>query len=214
MKPLEASSLRSNLRTWAVPSCHLPAVAHVLHDVLPNEPWDPHFLGQRLQTTYFDTANFRLRKARVEADRYLTLRLRCYRSPDGSEMYALSAKTEAEKFRQEVQPADAEYMLSGQDGGEMLLGHLPAHLLARAQELLQDEGLEPVVTVCCRRYAVEDSDERFTLDVEVSTDTGRCLGYAVREYKSTDRQAPPPVPLLGIALRPIKLSKFLWATSP
>jgi hypothetical protein len=213
MKPLPTSNLRVNLCTWAVPACHLPAVAHFMHDVLPNEPWDPHFLGQHLKTTYFDTANFRLRRARKQGDRYLTLRVRCYHSPDGAVVAALSAKTEQDKFRTEIQPELTEAMLQGSSGGAMLLEHLPAHLLARAQELIADEDLDPVATVCCRRYAVEDSDDRFTLDVEVCTDTGKCFPASVLEYKSTGEQAQAPAPLLAVGLRRIKLSKFLWATN-
>jgi hypothetical protein len=32
------------------------------------------------------------------------------------------------------------------------------------------------------------------------------------EFKSTPPDAGPPQPLTALALRPIKLSKFLWAT--
>jgi hypothetical protein len=208
--PLPASSLRQNIATWAVPAWHLPAVAHVLHDALPNEPWDPHFLGQRLETTYFDTPAFALRKARQKNNRYLTLRIRCYRSPDGGELYALSAKTESEKWRVELAPQKAEMLLGAP---ALLVEELPGHLLARWQEMAGEDELVAVVTICCRRYAVEDSEDRFTLDVAVATDTGRCLPFGVLEYKSTDGEARPSVPLLSIGLRPIKLSKFLWATA-
>ena len=71
--------MRTNLGTWAVPTDRLPCVAGVLLDVLPAEMYDPSFRGQALETTYFDTADFDLRKARVGKDRYLTLRVRCYR---------------------------------------------------------------------------------------------------------------------------------------
>ena len=204
MQPLPASTLRRNLGTWAVPPALLPAVAHVLHDALPNEAFDPHFLGQRLRTTYLDTPAFALRKARVRGDHYLTLRLRCYQAPDGGETYALSAKTEAEKWRKELSPAWTEQDLDAV---------LPGHLLARLQELTGGEPLAGVVAVCCRRYAVEDEEERLTLDCDVSTDTGKVLPFAVLEHKSRDPGALPPGPLARIALRPVKLSKFLWATS-
>jgi hypothetical protein len=211
VKPLPAAGLRANLATWAVPACRLPAVAHVLHDALPNEVWDPHFLGQELRTTYFDTAGFALRKARRGKARYLTLRVRCYQAPDGSELYALSGKTESDKFRVEVSPAQADHMLAGGDAD--LVGLLPANLLARVQELAGNQPLLPVVTVSCRRYAVEDAEDRFTLDVDVRTDTGKRLRPAVLEFKSTRPDAAPPSPLLAVELRPVKLSKFLWATS-
>jgi hypothetical protein len=201
--------MRQNLATWAVPAWQLPAVAHVLHDVLPNEVYDPHFQGQELATTYFDTPDFALRKARRKKDRYLTLRVRCYQTPDGSELYALSAKTEQEKWRQEIEPAVADLLLAGTaDPG----GMLPAHLLARLQELAGNAPVGPVVTVGCRRYSVEDDEDRFTLDVGVKTDTGKWLPCSVLEFKSTDSIARPPASLMLLGLRPIKSSKFLWAT--
>jgi hypothetical protein len=223
MKPLPTGTIRSNIATWAVPAQHLPAVAHFLHDVLPNEVYDPHFRGQVLRTTYFDTSNFDLRKARQAAGRYLTLRLRCYQPPEGEqEVYALSAKTEQEKWRQEISADLAEQIASG-----WLLDWpaqvLPGPLVDRLQELIVPNGgtadlagvLVGVVTVCCRRYAVEDDQDRFTLDTEVNTDTGLALPFAVLEFKSTDAEAivPQAGALDPIRLRPVKLSKFLWATS-
>jgi hypothetical protein len=213
VQPLPASTLRRNLATWAVPPALLPAVAHVLHDALPNEVFDPHFLGQRLETTYLDTPSFALRKARLRGDRYLTLRVRCYQAPDGGETYALSAKTEAEKWRAEVPAAWAEAVLAGISLDTALAGVLPGHLLARLQELTAGGSLGSAVTVCCRRYAVEDEEDRLTLDCDVATDTGKVLPFAVLEHKSSDGEALPPGPLAWVGLRPLKLSKFLWATS-
>jgi hypothetical protein len=66
--------------------------------------------------------------------------------------------------------------------------------------------------VCCRRYAVEDKQDRLTLDVDVATDTGKALPTGVLEFKSTVAAAGPPPALSSLGLRPIKLSKFLWAT--
>lgn len=206
--PLPAESLRKNLATWAVPTDMLPAVANVLHDLLPNEPFDPNFRGQALETTYFDTAAYDLRKARLLKGRYLTLRIRCYESPDGDYTYALSAKTESEKYRAELTPGHAELLLAG---GASPVADLPAHLRARLTELGADE-LMPVVTVCCRRYAVEDDQDRLTLDCCVYTDRAKHLGYGVLEYKSTNPDATPPGRLTRLGLRPLKLSKFLWAT--
>jgi hypothetical protein len=209
MAELSAPDLRSNLATWAVPVRLLPAVSGVLHDVLPNEVFDPHFRGQFLETTYFDTQDLRLRKARLRKDRYLTLRLRCY----PGEVYALSAKTEGEKARVEVDPAHAEAVLDGRKPLEdMVARHLPAHFLARLAEIAGDANLQPVVTVCCRRYAVEDDEERYTLDVCVATDLGKKLPFAVLEYKSMRKDDAPPNALITIPIRPIKLSKFIWAT--
>jgi hypothetical protein len=204
---LPAPPLRTNRATWAVPIGRLPAVSHVLHDVLPNEPYDPHWQGQDLWTTYLDTPGFALRRARRKGDRYLTLRLRCYRG----ETYALSAKTEGAKWRREVAPAQAEAILAGADPTwpDALL---PAHLQARLLDLADGADLGPVAAVCCRRYAVEDDQDRLTLDVDVRTDAGKALPFAVLEFKSADPDAGPPSLLGGLCLWPIKLSKFLWAT--
>ena len=189
--PLPASSLRSNIRTWAVPTRHLPAVGHFMHDVLPNEPWDPHFMGQELETTYFDTLSFRLRKAQAGRP-LLDAANPLLRAPGQEEVYAISGKTESEKWRREVPNQQAEAILHGDMGLSFLL---PANLLARLQELTGDEPLVPVVKVCCRRYAVENAEDRYTLDVGVSTDRGKCLPYSVLEYKSTDQGAMPPAAL-------------------
>jgi hypothetical protein len=59
---------------------------------------------------------------------------------------------------------------------------------------------------------VEDDQDRLTLDCWVYTDRYKHLAYGVLEYKSTDRQAAPPGRLTRLRLRPLKLSKFLWAT--
>ena len=192
MNPLPMGDLRTNLGTWAVPTASLPQVARAMADALPPEAFDPSFGGQRLETTYFDTAGFELRKARRRGDRYLTLRLRCY-----------------DNGRQEVSPDVADLLLAaGADPGLAL----PANLLARLQELTAGKPVFPVVTICARRYAVEDDAERLSLDVGVATDTGKCLGTHVLEFKSTDPGALPPGHLGSLKLRPMKLSKFLWAT--
>ena len=54
-------------------------------------------------------------------------------------------------------------------------------------------------------------EDRFTLDVDVQTDLGKSLPFAVLEFKSNEFKSPP-ANLLAIGLKPIKLSKFLWAT--
>jgi hypothetical protein len=209
MTPLPAD-LRTNLGTWAVPIARSPAVARVLLDRLPVEAFDPGFLGQTLATTYFDTPAFALRKARREGDRYLTLRVRCYPAPDG-EIYAASAKTDAQKWRAEILSDVADALLDGPGRAADWARLLPPDLYARLLGLVGDDPLGPVVTVCCRRYAVEDGHDRLTLDLDVATDTGKCLPHGVLEFKSTNPQAVPPH-LRG--LRPLKFSKFLWATRP
>jgi hypothetical protein len=211
--PLPAVDLRNNLATWRVPTPALPAVGNVMHDLLPNESFDPHFLGQRLETFYFDTQKGELRKNRLLHHHYITLRVRCYEPPDGAETYALSAKTESEKWRQEVTPGLAHLLLTpGTDVLAQLQPVLPAHLLARLLDVSHEQPLLVVVKVCCTRYAVEDDEDRLTLDVGVRTDTGKCLPYSVLECKSTDAHAVPAAGLLRLGLRPLKLSKFLWAT--
>jgi hypothetical protein len=203
--------LRRNLATWAAPTCRLPFVAGVLLEALPREAFDPAFRGQDLATTYLDTPDFALRSARRKGAQYLTLRVRCYRDPAGeaADAYALSAKTEGDKFRVEIPPEEAAFLLAGRPAS--VLGRLlPAELFARLLDLAGDEPLRPAATVRARRYAAEDDRDRLTLDVDVSTGAGKRLPYAVVEFKSTDADAAPPAGLAG--LPPLKISKFLWAT--
>ena len=82
-------------------------------------------------------------------------------------------------------------------------------LIARIADLSEGETLEPVVTLCFRRYAVEDDQHRLTLDTDVGSDTGRRYPSHVLEHKSANKESSP---LITLPLRPIKLSKFLWAT--
>jgi hypothetical protein len=208
--PRVATDLRSNIATWAVPCDQVPAVAYALPHLAPTEAFDPTFQGQDLVTTYFDTQGLALRKARRQGKAYLTLRLRCYqgnaRTP---EVYALSAKTESEKWRLEVTAAVAHTVLAVPGN---LVSFLPGNLAARFWDLTAGNDLLQAASICCRRYAVENSQDRFTLDIDVHTDTGKRLAYAVLEHKSTDADASSPGSLLSLPLRPVKLSKFLWAT--
>ncbi len=128
--------------------------------------------------------------------------------------YAVSAKTESEKWRQEIDEATAEAVLRREPDAlarDSLKDLLPPNLLARLLEISEEE-LMPVVTVCCRRYAVEDADRRLTLDCDVTTDHAKSLTAAVLEFKAMDKDEPPPGRLARLPIRPIKLSKFLWAT--
>ena len=207
MIPLPAQDLRFNLGTWAVAPRLTPAVVGVMREALPPEPYDPAFYGQDLETTYFDTCDFDLRKARRRGDKYLTLRLRRYRPSD---VYAVSAKTESSKFRIEIEPEKAEAIIDGDTGA--LVELLPADIVARLLILGAEEMLVPVVTVFSRRYAVENDADRLTLDTAVRTDTGKFLPADVLEFKSSIRPAAPPPDLACLRLRPVKISKFLWAT--
>jgi len=207
MPALPASELRTNLGTWAVAGQALPAVGAALAQALPAEAFDPGFRGQRLTTSYLDTRRFILRKARVRGERYLTLRVRHYH-PTG--LFALSAKTESAKVRVEVAPAVARAVLGGDR--DALEAHLPAEVVARLAELVNDDPLAPVVDVCCHRFAREDGRQRLSLDTGVTTDTGLCLPFNVLELKGTDPTASWPAFVVSLGLRPVRVSKFLWAT--
>jgi hypothetical protein len=49
--------------------------------------------------------------------------------------------------------------------------------------------------------------------LDAGTDGGKRLHYGVLEWKSTDDGAEVPAPVAALNLRPLKLSKFLWATA-
>jgi hypothetical protein len=216
---LPAQDLRSNIGTWAVSTCQAPAVASIITDAYPSEKFDPSFQGQDLETVYFDTRGFALRKERARSDKYLTLRIRCYSGPLGAGLptppsYALSAKSESQKFRVPIDPSDAEAAISG-NYTNLWSAALPGDLLARLLSIAGDDPVLPVVQVCCRRYAVESQQDRFTFDLGVTTDTGKKLGTNVLEFKSTSPAASAPAAVAQLAqlgVRPMKLSKFLWAT--
>jgi hypothetical protein len=207
MKPLPTTDERSNLGTWAIPCTQVPALAQAMCEALPPEDYDPNFKGQDLETCYFDTQSLDLWSARCKGDQYLTLRLRCY----PGDVYALSAKTESEKFRVEIPSEQAEMILEG-DWPNWTDSLLPANLQTRLWMLAVGEPLCVAVCICCTRYARESKSDRLTLDVGVHTDRGKCLPYGVLEYKSTDLEATTPPGRLGrLGLRPLKLSKFKWS---
>ena len=212
MPDTPTQDLRSNLRTWAVPSGLVPAVTCAMAESYPPEAYDPAFRGQELETTYFDTPDFALRKARRRGGPYLTLRVRCYSQGEGREAYALSAKTEKEKWRTEIAPETADLLLESPSALVTQLALLPADRAARLLDLAGEQGVRPVACVGARRYAVAGPQDRLTLDVAVGTDSGKRLPFHVLEFKCTDAGSAPPGRLPALALRPIKLSKFLWAT--
>jgi hypothetical protein len=211
MNPLPATTVLSNIATWAITDDRLPAVvaAMLSTPTLTFERYDLGFRGQRLETTYFDSKDFALRSARKQGDNYLTLRVRCYQSADQGEAYALAAKTESEKWRMELTDAQAEELL---DESASIAALLPSNLLARLMELAP-QGVQPIVKVCCRRYAVEDDSQRLTLDTLVRTSTGKSLPASILEFKATDRDQASPAPIEALRLSHIKLSKFMWATN-
>jgi hypothetical protein len=218
MNNLPAHDLRVNVLTLAVPNDRLPAVGYCLRALLPAEEYDPDFHGQYLQTTYFDTATFKLRKARLKGRKYLTVRIRCYAPthgpgrnyPDG--VYALSLKTEAGKYRQPMSPADAEGLLAkGIESPEEF--NLPPDLLARYLDLAGDALLLPVVTVCFSRYAVESTTDRLTLDSGIVSSNGKVFPTNVLEVKTTTQPFVPVPEVTQWGLSPIRLSKFLWSTT-
>jgi hypothetical protein len=196
--PIPTEDLRTNIGTWAVGTALLPAVTGFMLNALPPEEYDPYFTGQQICTTYFDTKDFNLRKARTKRDKYIVVRLREY--PGATT--ALSAKTEGEKFRIEVTAIDID----------SLVNTLPANMQARLMDIIGDKPLVPVVTIKCRRYAVEDDQDRFTLDADTCTDAGKQMPYSILEYKSNTKKDPAQA-LQDLGLRPIKMSKFLWSTN-
>jgi hypothetical protein len=139
---LPAPTLRTNFGIWVVAPDLLDAIAGWMRAALPPESFDPGFLGQRLEPTYFDTCNLDLARARGRKDRYLTLRLRsyCHSAAHGladthATSFALSAKTESTKFRIAI-PADrAHQLLHAPFGAEALAELLPPDLLARLMDL-------------------------------------------------------------------------------
>jgi hypothetical protein len=219
MPNLPATDLRQNVLTLAVPDERLPGVGFCMRSLLPAEDYDPGFQGQYLQTSYFDTPAFTLRRARLKKKKYLTIRIRCYAPsqqpgrnyPPGT--YALSLKTEDGKYRTELPSYQAENLLVNgiEDLGDL---GVPADLLARALDLIGDQQLQAAVTVSFLRYAVESSTDRLTLDTAITTSTGKIYWTNVLEVKTTSKPYQPPPEVTRWALSPIKLSKFLWATSP
>jgi hypothetical protein len=200
-----------NRGTRSPPNHTLPALGAILRNNWNTEQFDKEFLGQFLETYYLDTDKLQLRKARKQGDRYLTLRVRCY-SPakrifptDGA--YALSAKTEEEKFRLPI-AEDVAYRILDSDI-DTLAPLLPPELLARFLELTDASPVRTATKLMCRRYAVEDDQDRLTLDRQVRTAAGKRMDFNVLEFKSIK---PKPMPLPNLMLSPIKLSKFLWAT--
>jgi hypothetical protein len=207
MTPLPTTDIRSNRGTWVVGPHRVPAIAAAMLDSLPAEQYDPRFMGQAIQTAYFDDRDYTLRKARVSKSRYLTLRVRCYQPATGPEVYAISAKTESEKWRQEITAGAASGLLSRKLD---IVAQLPAHIAARINELSAGP-LVPVVMVHCHRYAVEDEADRLTIDIGVSTDRHKQLTFNVLEFKSSQPDSTP-ARIAALQLPPLKLSKFLWAT--
>ena len=219
MANLPATDLRRNVLTLAVPNDRLPGVGCMMRQLLPAEEFDPNFRGQYLQTTYLDTPSLKLRRARLKSDKYLTLRIRCYSPtqppgrnyPEG--IYALSAKTESGKWRAWIESWKAEDAFTKPNALSVLSDELPADILARVLDILDDEPVEPAVTVCFTRYAVESTTDRLTLDTEIRTSNGKVFPTNVLEVKTTTKpyESMPEVTRWGFS--PIRLSKFLWATS-
>jgi hypothetical protein len=211
------SNLRTNLATWTVPPWAVPAVSRQMLDALPPEVYDPDFLGQYYQTTYFDSASRALRKARLAGKDYLTLRLRAYSPATGAggryppPSFTVSAKTTDTKFRSDIKAAVAAALLV-EPVTDLWAQLLPPDLFGRLLALVGDAPLTAIVTVCCTRYAVEDDNLRLTLDTNIGTDTGKCLPFGVLEFKALAGKPQPPGRLPTPGLRPLKLSKFLWAT--
>src|SRR5262249_53256117 len=125
--------------------------------------------------------------------------------------YALSIKTEDGKYRTVISPALAEPLISDGIAAVADLNYLPADLLSRYLELSGEEKLYPVVTVCFTRYAVESTTDRITLDTCITTSRGKKYPCNVLEIKGSDPKSAQTPSSWGF--NPIRLSKFLWATS-
>jgi hypothetical protein len=207
MADLPATDLRKNVLTLAVPNDALPRIGCLMRSLLPAEEYDPTFAGQQLATTYLDTATLALRKARLKKKRYCTVRVRRYRA----DCYALSVKTEDGKYRVEIDPDVAEDII--RNGTDPELGQLPGDLLARLLELTDGEVLMPVAMVWLTRFAVEDATDRLTLDVSICSNTGKDFPTNILENKTLAVPAKPIARLTTLGLAPVKLSKFLWATT-
>lgn len=219
MNQLPATDLRQNIMTLAVPNERLASVGYCMRRLLPAEEFDPEFYGQYLQTTYFDTPSLALRKARLDKSKYCTVRIRCYAptQPPGLNypqgIYALSVKTEEGKFRVSLPPADAEAAFTPGAALDVLGDYLPGDLLARLISLIDGDPLQPAVTVCFTRYAVESTTDRITLDCNITTSNGKIFPTNVLEVKSTTKPYTAPPEVVEWNFSPIKLSKFLWATT-
>jgi hypothetical protein len=218
MQPLPATDLRQNVATLGVRAEQLPALTRAMLRLLPPEDYDPDFQGQYLQTSYFDTPGFALRKARLKKDKYCTVRIRCYAPsqspgrnyPEGR--YALSAKTEDGKFRVELPDDQAEAALRGDFNA--VEDYLPPDLLARLYDLTEGDLLSVATVICFTRYAVESTTDRLTLDCSIHAGLEKCFPFTgVLEVKTTARPYEPPQELLNLGLLPLRLSKFLWATN-
>src|SRR5262245_46581766 len=171
--------------------------------LLPAEEYDNDFKGQSLRTTYFDTWDFKLRKTRLEKEKYCTIRIRSYaptEKPGGSYAaagcYAISAKTEEEKYREELESSVAETLIRrGLPDG---YAPLPGHLRARLMEITDGDPVVPVVTVSFTRYAVEDNVDRITLDCAIATSGGKEFPTNILENKTTAKPAKPLAELLDL----------------
>ena len=62
-------------------------------------------------------------------------------------------------------------------------------------------------------FAVESSTDRLTLDTGIVASNGKRLPAAILEVKSTTQPYQPLPEVTRWGLSPIKLSKFLWATT-
>src|SRR5438105_638938 len=206
---MPATDLRKLVLTLAVLPGQLPRIGAGMRCLLPAEEYDPEFQGQQIVTTYFDTADFSLRRIRKTEQQYLVIRIRCY----GSKVYALSVKTESGKYRVQMVADLAESLIGEGINGPADLTYLPGDFLARYLDLVDEEPLLPVIRVSMLRYAVESTTDRLTLDTGIETSAGKCYPSSVLEVKSVQRPYQAPFEVRQWGLSPLKISKFLWATS-
>ena len=120
-----------------------------------------------------------------------------------NDAYALSAKTEDQKFFRLPIAEDVAYRIVDGDI-DALAPLLPHELLARFLELTDASPVRTATMVMCRRYAVEDDQDRLTLDTNVRTPVGKRMDFNVLEFKSVK---PKPMPM---ALANLMLSTLAW----
>jgi hypothetical protein len=85
--------------------------------------------------------------------------------------------TEDGKYRTELPSYQAESLLrNGIQAEELGNLAIPADLLARAIDCIDDQVLQAVVVVCFTRYAVESSTDRLTLDTTSRPRTANAIG--------------------------------------
>src|SRR5262249_19567770 len=108
----------------------------------------------------------------------------------------------------------ALYLMGGMADPAVDLDFLPGDLLARLLELCDGQSLVQAVEVKFTRFAVEDTVNRLTLDIDIRTNTGKMFPVnGILENKTTRPDREPMKEIMALGYAPVRLSKFLWATT-